>query len=53
MICDRCSRPIAPADPVTTIPVDTPTGAVPDLVVHARPCRPDPERPTAPVRIYR
>lgn len=48
MICDYCHQPILPEEGATTIPVDSLSAAVPDVVVHAYPCV-----RTTPTPIYR
>ncbi|MET8578940.1 hypothetical protein [Streptomyces sp. NPDC005012] len=47
MICDRCCRPIRAGEGHERIPVDSASGAAPDLVRHERPCKAAP-RQTAP-----
>ncbi|MFJ9155552.1 hypothetical protein ACIRPS_02000 [Streptomyces griseoviridis] len=48
MICDHCDQPILPEEGTTTIPVDSLSVAVPDVVVHTYPCV-----RTTPTPLYR
>lgn len=46
MICDRCDQPVEGEPEV--IPVDSASGAVPDVYLCPVPCRPAMPRQTAP-----
>jgi hypothetical protein len=48
MMCDHCGQPIAPGERYERIPVDTPSGAVPDVIRHRRPCVAPPHQTTGP-----
>jgi hypothetical protein len=47
VICARCDQPIRDDEPRKTYPVDSPSGAAPDVTVHADPCK-RVLQPTAP-----
>jgi hypothetical protein len=42
MICERCDEPIRAGERYSEYPVDSPNGAVPNVVLHDSPCRPAP-----------
>lgn len=48
VICDHCDKPIN-GTPVE-IPVDSPSGAAPNVFLHPHGCRPAVPRQTAPAR---
>ncbi|MDH6226191.1 hypothetical protein [Streptomyces sp. MJP52] len=48
MICERCCQPIRKGEGYEVIPIDSPSGAVPDVVRHKRACKAT-VRQTAPV----
>jgi hypothetical protein len=46
-ICDRCDELIE--GEAREIPVDSPSGAAPNIVIHPYPCHPTVPRQSAPV----
>ncbi len=44
MFCDHCGQPIGPAEPFDRYPVDSASGAVPDVLRHRRACKAPPHQ---------
>lgn len=47
MMCDHCAQPIAQGEEYDRYPVDSLSGAVPDVILHREPCT-APPAPTGP-----